>query len=149
VINRYSLWLSLVGRLILGGTLLAAGLLKVSHPYTSAAAVRAYRLLPNNLANLIGYTLPWFEIGIALALILGLAVRICSVMTGLLMIAFMVGVGSAWARGLTIDCGCFGGGGKVAAGATQYWQEMLRDMGLIVIVVYLIWKPKSKFALGE
>jgi uncharacterized membrane protein YphA (DoxX/SURF4 family) len=149
VINRYSLWLSLVGRLILGGTLLAAGLLKVSHPYTSAAAVRAYRLLPNNLANLIGYTLPWFEIGIALALILGLAVRICSVITGLLMIAFMVGVGSAWARGLTIDCGCFGGGGKVAAGATQYWQEMLRDMGLIVIVVYLIWKPKSKFALGE
>lgn len=149
MINRYSLWLSLVGRLILGGTLLAAGLLKVSHPYTSAAAVRAYRLLPNNLANLIGYTLPWFEIGIALALILGLAVRICSVITGLLMIAFMVGVGSAWARGLTIDCGCFGGGGKVAAGATQYWQEMLRDMGLIVIVVYLIWKPKSKFALGE
>jgi uncharacterized membrane protein YphA (DoxX/SURF4 family) len=149
VINRYSPWLSLVGRLILGGTLLAAGLLKVSHPYTSAAAVRAYRLLPNNLANLIGYTLPWLEIGIALALILGLAVRICSVITGLLMIAFMVGVGSAWARGLTIDCGCFGGGGKVAAGATQYWQEMLRDMGLIVIVVYLIWKPKSKFALGE
>lgn len=149
MINRYSLWLSLVGRLILGGTLLAAGLLKVSHPYTSAAAVRAYRLLPNNVANLIGYTLPWVEIGIALALILGLAIRICSVITGLLMIAFMVGVGSAWARGLTIDCGCFGGGGKVAAGATQYWQEMLRDMGLIVIVGYLIWKPKSKFALGE
>jgi uncharacterized membrane protein YphA (DoxX/SURF4 family) len=149
VINRYSLWLSLVGRLILGGTLLAAGLLKVSHPYTSAAAVRAYRLLPNNVANLIGYTLPWVEIGIALALILGLAIRICSVITGLLMIAFMVGVGSAWARGLTIDCGCFGGGGNVAAGATQYWQEMLRDMGLIVIVGYLIWKPKGKFALGE
>jgi uncharacterized membrane protein YphA (DoxX/SURF4 family) len=147
--KRYSEWLSLLGRLLLGGTLFAAGLLKVSHPYTSAAAVRAYRLLPNSLANLIGYTLPWVEIGVSLALILGLSVRITAAISGLLMAAFIIGVGSAWARGLTIDCGCFGGGGKVAAGATKYWQEILRDVGLTLIAGYLVWKPKGKFALGK
>jgi uncharacterized membrane protein YphA (DoxX/SURF4 family) len=147
--KRYSAWLTLLARLILGGTLLAAGLLKVAHPYTSAAAVRAYRLLPHGLANFIGYTLPWFEIGVALALILGLAVRFSAAVSGLLMLAFIFGVGSAWARGLTIDCGCFGGGGTVAAGATKYWQEILRDLGLTLIAGYLIWKPKSKFALGK
>jgi uncharacterized membrane protein YphA (DoxX/SURF4 family) len=147
--KRYSTWLSLLGRLILGGTLLAAGLLKVAHPYTSAAAVRAYRLMPNSLANSIGYTLPWIEIGIALALILGISVRISAAISGILLVAFIAGVGSAWARGLTIDCGCFGGGGKVAAGATKYWQEMMRDIGLTLIAGYLVWKPKSKFALGE
>ena len=147
--SRYAPWLSLVGRLILGGTLLAAGILKVSHPYTSAAAVRAYRLLPNSLANLIGYTLPWVEIGISLALILGLGVRISSAITGILMVAFIIGVGSAWARGLTIDCGCFGGGGQVARGATKYWQEIVRDLGLTLIAGFLIWQPNSKFAMGE
>lgn len=147
--SRYSAWISLVGRLVLGGTLFYAGALKVTHPYTSAAAVRAYRLLPNNVANAIGYVLPWIEIGIALALILGLGVRICAVISVILFMAFVGGIGSAWARGLTIDCGCFGGGGQVAAGATKYWQEMMRDMGLIIIAGYLIWRPKSKFALGQ
>ncbi|OIQ75971.1 methylamine utilization protein MauE [mine drainage metagenome] len=147
--KRYALWISLVARLVLGGTLLLAGMLKVSHPYTSTAAVRAYRLLPNSLANLIGYTLPWVEIGVALALILGIGVRICSVIAGIMMVAFIIGVGSAWARGLTIDCGCFGGGGQVARGATKYWQEIGRDLGLTLIAAFLIWKPTSKFALGE
>lgn len=145
----YSAWISLAARLVLGGTLLAAGVLKVSHPYTSAAAVRAYRLLPNGLASVVGQVLPWVEIGISLALILGLGVRFSSVVAGLLMVMFIGGIGSAWARGLTIDCGCFGGGGQVAAGATKYWQEIGRDLGLILIAGYLIWRPKSKFALGE
>jgi len=148
-VSRYSAWISLVGRLVLGGTLFYAGALKVTHPYTSTAAVRAYRLLPNNVANAIGYALPWIEIGIALALILGLGVRICSIISVILFMAFVGGIGSAWARGLTIDCGCFGGGGQVAAGATKYWQEIVRDMGLIIISAYLIWRPKSKFALGQ
>lgn len=147
--TRYAPWFSLVGRLVLGGTLLAAGLLKISHPYTSAAAVRAYRLLPNALANLIGYSLPWVEIGISLTLILGLGIRLSASIAGILMVAFIIGVGSAWARGLTIDCGCFGGGGQVAAGATKYWQEIARDLGLTLIAGFLIWRPKSKFALGE
>ena len=34
-------WLTLISRLILGGVLLAAGLLKVTHPAKSAMAVRA------------------------------------------------------------------------------------------------------------
>lgn len=147
--KQYAPWVSLVGRLVLGGTLLIAGVLKVSHPYTSTAAVRAYRLLPNSLANLIGYILPWVEIGLALSLILGLGVRFSAAFAGVLMTAFIIGVGSAWARGLTIDCGCFGGGGQVAAGATKYWQEIARDLGLTLITGFLVWQPKSKFALGE
>lgn len=147
--KQYAPWVSLVGRLVLGGTLLIAGVLKVSHPYTSTAAVRAYRLLPNSLANLIGYILPWVEIGLALALILGLGIRFSAAFAGVLMMVFIIGVGSAWARGLTIDCGCFGGGGQVAAGATKYWQEIARDLGLTLIAGFLVWQPKSKFALGE
>ena len=147
--KRYEQWLSLIARLVLGSTLLAAGMLKVTHPYTSTAAVRAYRLLPNNVANLVGYTLPWFEIGVGLALIVGLGVRVFAIIGGALMLVFAAAVGSAWARGLTIDCGCFGGGGQVAPGATKYWQEIARDLGLSLIAAFLIWKPRSRFALGD
>ena len=48
----------------------------------------------------------------------------------LLMVAFIVGISQAWARGLTIDCGCFGGGGQIGAAETQYPQEIARDVGL-------------------
>jgi uncharacterized membrane protein YphA (DoxX/SURF4 family) len=38
--------------------------------------MRAYQLLPNSLASLFGYILPWFEVGLGLLLILGVALRI-------------------------------------------------------------------------
>ena len=46
------------------------------------------------------------------------------------MVVFIIGISQAWARGLTIDCGCFGGGGNIAAAQTQYPQEIARDVGL-------------------
>jgi hypothetical protein len=61
--------------------------------------------------------------------------------------AFLIGVTSAWARGLSIDCGCFGGGGAVAANQTRYGTEVLRDGALLVISGVLIRWPASRFAL--
>ena len=55
-------WLTLLARLILGGVLLAAGGLKIGNLQKSAMSVRAYELLPTDLANFFGYVLPWIEI---------------------------------------------------------------------------------------
>ena len=62
---------------------------------------------------------------------------------------FLVGVGSAWARGLQIDCGCFGRGGQVAVGETAYPSEVLRDLALLVVALTLAWRPASRLALGR
>ena len=70
------------------------------------------------------------EIAVGLLLVLGLFTRPAAVVGGLLMVAFLIGIISAWARGLTIDCGCFGGGGTIAAAQTHYLSETLRDVGL-------------------
>ena len=66
--------LDLVGlllRLVLGGVLVVAGALKVGHLETSARAVRAYQLLPHDVAGYVGYALPVVEIavGVLLALV--------------------------------------------------------------------------------
>jgi hypothetical protein len=60
---------------------------------------------------------------------------------------YIAGVAQSWARGLTIDCGCFGGGGQVAAGQTQYPQEILRDTGFLLLAVWLVVRPRSLFSM--
>jgi hypothetical protein len=65
------------------------------------------------------------------------------------MFAFIIGISQAWARGLSIDCGCFGGGGQVEPGTANYLPELLRDGGLGLLAIYLFRYPQSKFGLDR
>ena len=142
-------WLGLISRLVLGGVLFIAGYLKVGTPDKSQMAVRAYEVLPISLANLIGLLLPYVEIGIGLLLILGVYTRISAALGGAIMVIFIVAIAQAWARGLTIDCGCFGGGGQVAASETKYLSEIIRDTALVLLALYLIRYPNTKFSIDK
>jgi len=147
--KKFLPWIGLVSRLILGGVLLAAGLLKYQHLDKSQMAVRAYEMLPIALANLLGIILPFLEIAVGVLLVIGAAVRISAIVGGVLMGAFMIGIAQAWARALSIDCGCFGGGGQVEPGTANYLPELLRDGGLALLAIYLFRYPQSKFGLDR
>ena len=54
---------------------------------------------------------------------------------------------SAWARGLSIDCGCFGGGG--ATSDPQYLPEILRDLLFLGLATWLVAFPASRWALDH
>lgn len=140
-------WLTLAGRLVLGGVLVVAGYLKVGNTAKSQMAVRAYEVLPISIANSLGVILPWLEIGAGLLLILGVAVKWSSIFAAALMFIFIAAIAQAWGRGLSIDCGCFGGGGQVAAGKTRYLEEILRDLGLAITAIYLIRYPLGRFGI--
>jgi uncharacterized membrane protein YphA (DoxX/SURF4 family) len=111
-------------------------------------AVRAYRLLPEGLVGPVAFGLPVVEIAVGLALLAGVFVRTAALAAAALMVVFLAAVGSAWARGLQIDCGCFGGGGQVAAGRAAYPGEVARDVGLLLVALLLAWRPASRLALG-
>ena len=147
--KKYQPWIGLLLRVVLGGVLLVAGLLKYQHLDKSQMAVRAYELLPISLANFLGIVLPFVEIAVGILLIIGAAVRVSAVISGLLMLAFSIGISQAWARGLSIDCGCFGGGGQVAPGTANYLPELVRDAGLAIMAIYLFRYPQSKFGLDR
>jgi uncharacterized membrane protein YphA (DoxX/SURF4 family) len=147
--RTYQPWLTLLSRLILGGVLFAAGALKIGNLQKSAMAVRAYEMLPVELANFLGYALPWIEIGIGLLLIVGASVKICGLLGAFTMLAFIIAIAQAWARGLSIDCGCFGGGGTIDPEETKYLSEIIRDIGLLAMGVFLYYFPMGKLSLDR
>lgn len=116
-------------------------------PAASAQAVRAYRILPEALVAPVGYGIPALELALAGLLLTGLRIRLTSVLSALLLTAFLAGIVQAWARGLSIDCGCFGGGGEVDSADTRYLQEVLGDVGLLSLNGWLIRWPPSRFSI--
>ena len=140
-------WVGLVVRLVLAGVFAVAGALKLPDPGESLRAVRAYRLLPESLVPAVGYGLPALEVVLALVLLVGVATRFAAVVSAVLLVAFIVGVASAAARGLSIDCGCFGGGGEVAAVQTRYVEEIVRDAALLAGALLLVRWPSTRFSV--
>lgn len=142
-------WVGLLARLVVGGVWIVAGALKLPDPAASVRAVRAYDLLPESVVPTVGHVLPVLEVAIGLMLVVGLLTRPMAVVSAVLMAAFIVGIASAWARGLSIDCGCFGGGGFDADAAEKYPWEIARDVGLLALSGWLVVRPASRFSLDR
>ncbi len=152
--QKYQGFFTLACRLILGGVLLVAGGIKALAPSDSASAVAAYKILPTQVAHIFGYALPWLEIAIGILLIVGLSVRFAAITGGVVMVMFIGAIVSVWARGVLIDCGCFGGGGaidpsKAAAVHRTYLIEILRDTGLVLSAAYLYFFPYGRLGVEK
>ena len=138
-----------VVRLGLAAVWLTSGILKAVDPDQTYVAVRAYDVLPMAGVEAVAAILPWFEIALGVLILIGAGLRLVAALSAALLLAFIAGVVQAWARGLSIDCGCFGGGGAVAPGQTAYVQELLRDIGFIVLAAWLIVRPRTLLSLDN
>jgi uncharacterized membrane protein YphA (DoxX/SURF4 family) len=135
-------------RLLLAGVWLYAGATKAGDLAASTRAVKAYQILPNGVAEVVGAALPFVEIALGLLLLLGLATRLAAATSVLLMAGFVAGIAAAWARGLRIDCGCFGGGGELAGGESpSYWLDLGRDGLLLLAAAALVGWPRTRWSL--
>ena len=117
-------------------------ILCLQHP-----SVRAYQLLPEAVVPTVGHLLPVVEVAVGALLVLGLLTRVAAAVSSLLLVAFIVGISAAWARGLEIDCGCFGNGGFRADATDAYPWDIARDLGLLLLSVWLVVRPRSRFSL--
>jgi hypothetical protein len=78
------------------------------------------------------------------------AVRLSAGIAAVLLVIFIGGIVSAWARGLRIDCGCFSAGGELGAGQLPtYGREVLRDAGFLVLAGILLWRPRTRFSVDR
>ncbi|HEX3649655.1 MAG TPA: MauE/DoxX family redox-associated membrane protein [Pseudonocardiaceae bacterium] len=136
-----------VARLGLAAVWLISGAIKAMDPNQTVAAVRAYQVLPGGAVAPVAAVLPFLELAFGVLVLVGIGHRLMGVLSAVLLLVYIAGVAQSWARGLTIDCGCFGGGGQVAAGQTQYPREVLRDVGFLVLAVWLVIRPRSLFSV--
>ncbi|MEU8237603.1 MauE/DoxX family redox-associated membrane protein [Actinoplanes missouriensis] len=140
-------WISTAARLALAAVWLVAGALKVGDLGASARAVNAYQLMSYDTAKIVGSVQPFLEIALGLLLLIGLATRLTAGISAVLLVVFIAGIISAWARGLQIDCGCFSSGGELAAGKdTVYGLDILRDLAFLAFAGILLWKPRTRFS---
>lgn len=141
-------YVGLAARLVLAAVFIGFGWVKATEtPAEMRVAVDAYHLVPPALVDLVAAVLPYLEIATGLLLLLGLATRVGAALCTLMMLGFLFGLGWVVAKGYNINCGCSGGGGAVAAGDTHYTEEILRDVGLLILAVYLLLRPRTALSV--
>lgn len=97
---------------VIGAVLLVAGLPKVRDRARMIRVVRGYKVLPDGVAAVVGSALPYVEILLGIALILGIVPALTGSLSALLFAAFFVGLTINLIRGRReLDCGCFAFGG--------------------------------------
>ena len=95
-------------RLVVGGMFIFAGALKIGDPAKFALDVSNYRLVPHELINLVAILVPWIEITAGSFVLAGIWLRAAALVITSLTVMFLFVIVSALARGLNIECGCFG-----------------------------------------
>jgi uncharacterized membrane protein YphA (DoxX/SURF4 family) len=132
--------LLLLFRIVLGGLFIYAGVVKVVDPLGFAQDIRNYRLVGQSLSFLAAVALPWLEILAGAFLAAGIWKRGAAlVITGLL-VFFIVLTVVTMARGLDVDCGCFGSLSRKSG-----WGVVLEDLVMLCLGLGLfLSKPDSQ-----
>jgi putative oxidoreductase len=139
-----SSYATLLSRIILGGVFLVAGASKILDAGALAASIRSYELpLPEWFVSLSAHALPLLEVLLGLYLLAGLFTRLSAWATNALMVVFILALAQGAARGLQIDCGCFGS----SAGESNLWLDAARDVALLALGLHLAFAPVGRFSV--
>ncbi|MEM7790883.1 MAG: MauE/DoxX family redox-associated membrane protein [Verrucomicrobiota bacterium] len=134
--NQSLIIISLIARLVLVGVFVTAALPKIQDPVAFGQSIVAYRLIEGDLVAWTALALPWLELVCALGLLTPWIRKASATWIATLLIVFITLHVSAWARGLDIDCGCFGASDE---NGTNYSLSILRNVALLAAVSFLIW----------
>lgn len=126
-------WLVRLASWGLGGVFVYAGVLKLADPLAFADSVASFQLLPAVLVSPVALVLPVGEILLGLALSAGVRRRVCAAVIGVLCAVFALALTQAWARGLQVDCGCFGAGAPSVAKTVG---ALVRDL----VLAFVAWR---------
>lgn len=129
-------------RVAIGVVFLWAGLLKILDPMAFAGVIEEFRLVPRGWAIPLGYGLPVVEAIAGVALIVDFPGS--HLVIGGLLVMFLGVLGWGLAKGLDVDCGCFGPGDPEARVFHSMWIVAIRDVVMLAGVVYsLCWRRWS------
>lgn len=134
-------WIWLLCRVLFGAMFVYAGAEKMFDADTFAQAIFNYQILPAKLVQGAAMVLPGVEVICGLALCANALARGAAVLLNGLMLVFIVAIGAAMARGLNVNCGCFGGPGEAVTRET-----LIRDGVILAVGLTALW---GTFAEGR
>lgn len=144
----------LAARIVAGGALLLAGVLKAQlfagladmqrAPLVLALGIESFRILPTWAINPTAHFLPWLEIIIGLTLLAGIWSRQSALLAAATLTLFTLALASVLLRGLDVDCGCFGG---LFGESTVTLASILRNLVFIAAAIIVVARGPGRFAL--
>jgi putative oxidoreductase len=129
----------LVFRLVLGGLFVYAGVVKVLDPLDFAQNIRNYQLVGQSLSFLAAVILPCLEILAGAFLIAGIWKRGASLVISGLLVFFIALTAVTMARGLDVDCGCFGAVSRKAGLGV-----ILEDLAMLYLGLCILFAPRQQ-----
>ncbi len=129
-------------RVALGLVFLYAGYAKLRQPwYVFAGMIDNYGVVRPSVSEIIARVLPPLEVVLGVALLAGLYRRISSAAAIIFLFPFFALMLWAYAKGMKIDCGCFGPGQMLGP------RTLLRDGALLAVSIWfalLSWRSPAK-----
>ncbi len=145
------LWTALewLCRIILVAVFLMAAVPKLLDPALFAKDILNYRVsfpvIGQNYIYPVAMFMPALELVAALALLFPRWKRIGSLLSGGLLAVFTILIFQAVARGLNIDCGCFGRSGVAMALAQKVgWTKILENVLWIGMAAFVFWRSQPR-----
>jgi uncharacterized membrane protein YphA (DoxX/SURF4 family) len=138
--------LVLIARLCLGLFLLPSAIGKLTNLHEFVRGIVDYRILPESTARVFGFILPWIELTLAFALLLGFALRLAGIGAVLLFLCFITAVCINLRRGREITCNCYG----IAGTKTISWGTIVRNVLLLLLAAVVVsLAPQQWFSLWQ
>jgi uncharacterized membrane protein YphA (DoxX/SURF4 family) len=135
----------LIVRVLLGGVLIAAGVLKIGHAADLAANIAGFRLLPAAIVGPLALALPFVELLLGAYLIAGLFTRAVAAICAALLFVYAAAIASAVVRHIPVNCGCFGPNDSAVAD----WPHVAFDLMLAVAALFIVYGAPGALAVDR
>ena len=126
--------------IFMGCVFIVAAMAKNGDVGAFSTQIHNFRMMPVGFENLVAMTLPWIELLAGLSLLLGVRPRAGGLIVTVLMAFFLVAVAVALARGLDIECGCFG----TADGSRVGLRKLAENLGMLILSFIAMQTPFNR-----
>jgi hypothetical protein len=138
--------LTMLSRLLIGGMYIIASYYKIIEPASFAKSILYYHMVPGSLVNLMALILPWLELVIGVALIVGVSYRGAVYWANILLVVFIIALASTIVRNLDVECGCFKAGQSATSAA---WSSLTFDVVAMLFSLQLLFSRSKRWMLRK
>lgn len=134
---------TLAARVILAVVWIRAGAYKLAADsrIDVIQSIQGYEIFSQEWATFLGGIIGPLEVAGGVLLLLGVFPRFTGWISAIVLTLFIIGIGQAWARGLVIDCGCFGEVQISDDVERDYAFSIARDILYVVLSLVVAYGP--------